>query len=117
MPGRRLTPEFRNPIWAGCPQTPVLRSVMLAGGWNRETTGDREILSELAGRPYDQVESDIIGWAEKPGDPLRKVGETWKLTSPRDAFYLLAPGLTAADLSRFDAATRSVLSETDPAFR
>jgi hypothetical protein len=113
---RRLTPEFRNPVWADCPETTVLRAVTLAGGWSRETIGDREILSELVGKPYDQVERDIIGWAEKPGDPLRKVGETWKVTSPRDAFYILAPGLTAADLSRFEVATRTVLCETDPSF-
>lgn len=112
---RHLMGEWQNPAWVASAQAPSLRAALLVGGWDEDNPQDCAVLSEIAGRPYEDVERDLIQWVDKPGDPLGKIGNTWKLTAPRDAFFLLAPCLTGGELDRFEAAVLRVLTEIDPA--
>jgi transcriptional regulator with XRE-family HTH domain len=109
-----MTAEFRRPDWVAAPQVATLRTLVLVGGWNAKSEEDQAIVATLARRPYGEVERDLIEWTERPGAPLRKIGDTWKLASPRHAYFWLAPGLTAADLDLFERIALRVLGEVDP---
>jgi transcriptional regulator with XRE-family HTH domain len=115
---RRQVPAApgRLPEWADARPTPGLIAALLAGGWNEASEHDQVILSRLGNAPYDQLLSDIAKFADQLDSPLRKVGAGWKVASPPDAWSLLAPYLTTADIDRFEAAAIEVFSADDPRY-
>jgi hypothetical protein len=115
---RRLIPSApgRVPKWAEIPVTRGLLAALLAGAWNEDTPGDKASLEQLSGEKYDVVSAELARWVGVPDSPIRKVGSTWKIASPRDAWVLLARHLTGADFERFQAVVLGVFSSIDPRF-
>lgn len=139
---RRLIPSAPGgvPDWAKVRPPQALLAALLAGGWDDSTVPDtpdsrgpdlkraklqdRARLAELAGQPYDDVVKALTDQVGQPSDgvnalvdrPLQKIGSTWRVASPRDAWMLLAGYLTAADLARFERVAHSVLASPDPRF-
>ena len=114
---RRLIPSApgRLPAWAQEPPR-VLLAALLAGGWDEASEADKAKVSELAGKPYDQVVAELVPYVGEFDSPLRKVGSTWRVASPPDAWLLLAPYLTAGEVERFEAIADAVLGSVDPRF-
>lgn len=114
---RRLIPSApgRQPAWAQNPPRALL-AALLAGGWDENAEADRQKVSDLADLPYDQVAAALAPYVGEFDSPLRKVGSTWRVTSPPDAWVPLAPYLTAGDLQRFERVALDVLGATDPRF-
>jgi transcriptional regulator with XRE-family HTH domain len=104
------------PDWAQTPPPRALLAALLAGGWEENREGDRAQLVELANRPYEELIADLAHFVGDLDKPLRKVGSTWRVASPADAWLLLAHHLTGTDLDRFEATARSVLGTTDPRY-
>ena len=115
---RRLIPSSpgRLPAWAQEPPPRSLIAALLAGGWDEEFEADKAKVSELSGKPYDQVTATLVPYVGKFDSPLRKIGSTWRMASPQDAWMLLAPYLTATDLERFEAVAREILGSIDPRY-
>lgn len=115
---RRLIPGApgRQPKWAEDPPPHALLAALLAGGWDENSDADKARLSELADAPYDSVIAALIPYVGQFDSPLQKVGSTWRIASPSDAWPLLAHHLTAADINRFEAAAHAVLGSADPRF-
>jgi transcriptional regulator with XRE-family HTH domain len=115
---RRLIPAApgRKPKWAEDPPPHALLAVLLAGGWDENGEADKARLSELADAPYDSVIAALTPYVGRFDSPLQKVGSTWRIASPSDAWVLLAHHLTVADLTRFEAAAHAVLGSADPRF-
>jgi len=115
---RRLMPAqvSRIPVWARTQPPKPLLMALLAGAWDENSKADQAILSRLANMAYDDLIAGITTYAGHLDSPLRKVGSTWKVASPRDAWLLLAKYLTAADIDRFEKAILDVLGATDPRF-
>ncbi len=115
---RRLIPAApgRLPRWAdGAPPRGLL-AAMLAGGWDEQSDADKDAVSRLAAMPYADVAAEIAPLASAIDGPLRKVGSAWKVTSPQDAWSLLAKHLTPTDLERFRAVALDILGAHDPRF-
>ncbi len=115
---RRLIPGApgRLPKWAEGMPPRALLAALLAGGWDENAEADKARLSELADAPYDQVIEVLTPLAGQFDSPLQKVGSTWRVASPSDAWFLLAHQLTAVDIKRFEAAAHAVLGSADPRF-
>jgi transcriptional regulator with XRE-family HTH domain len=115
---RRLIPAApgRKPKWAEDPPSHALLAALLAGGWDENGEADKARLSELADAPYDSVIAALTPYVGQFDSPLQKVGSTWRIASPYDAWLLLAHRLTAADINRFEAAAHAVLGSADPRF-
>jgi hypothetical protein len=109
-PGRRL------PKWAEEPPPHALLAALLAGGWDESAEADKARLAELADQPYAAVIAALVPYVGQFDSPLQKIGSTWRVASPFDAWLLLAHHLTDADIARFEATANAVLGSADPRF-
>lgn len=115
---RRLIPAApgRKPRWADDAPPHALLAALLAGGWDENVEADKARLSELADASYTSVIAVLTRYMGQFDSPLQKVGSTWRIASPFDAWMLLSQYLTAADIKRFEAAAHAVLGSADPRF-
>lgn len=115
---RRLLPSDAStePMWAQGHDARLLVAALLAGGWDSNRPGDRLILKQLSGISFDDFETQCASLTGFPDAPLRHVGTTWKVASPRDAWFRLSRLIGRPDLERFVAAAKVVLGAADPRF-
>jgi hypothetical protein len=116
---RRLIPSapgWEAPEWAKPDRARELVAVLLAGAWNEIHEPDRKAIEQLSGEKYKSIEDRLSRWATVPDSPFRKAGATWKVASPRDAWFLLAPYINSGDLDRFATVADQVLGSPDPRF-
>ena len=115
------SPGFRRPEWS---KPAVARGVvpaLLVGSWKDfieagRDSPDREILSRLARRPYEEVADTLVPWS-RGSDPLvRRKDDAWYLVSARDAWELLRSYIRHDDLERFEEAAATVLGSVHPEF-
>ncbi|MBY4640512.1 helix-turn-helix domain-containing protein [Gluconacetobacter entanii] len=115
---RRLLPGApgRLPKWAEGPPPRALLAALLAGGWDDNSEADQALLSKLADTSYEQTIATLTPYVDQFDSPLQKVGTTWRVASPSDAWFLLAHHLTTFDIKRFEEAAHSVFGSIDPRF-
>lgn len=111
-----LSAPGRLPRWANEPPSAALRAALLVGGWDDGSEADCERIAEVAGLPYDRVAADLAPLVGNFDSPLQKVGSTWRVKSPMDAWMLLASRLTSGDVSKFESVALAVLGAEDPRF-
>jgi len=116
---RRLIPSAPGlpiPEWAKPEHGRELVAALLAGAWDEKKAGDRTVLERLTGEKYDIIVGRFTRWLSVPDSPIRKVDSTWKLTSPRDAWFRLARYISTVDLDRFSSVAIEVIGSADPRF-
>lgn len=115
---RRLMPAspVRRPDWAKLPVSPALLGAVLAGAWDRDYPVDRDLLTRLTGIEYDALEAELAQFGTMLDGPMRRSGPVWKLTSLRDAWFLLGDQFTPALIDRFTTIFHETLGALDPAY-
>ena len=115
---RQLVDEAGGPTpdWASESTPHALLALVLIGQWNGDHEGDKAIVAEMVGQPYDEVERELTGLMSVPDSPVTKVGRRWRFTSHEEAWHLLAPRLTSSDVQRFERFANDVLGEVSPEF-
>lgn len=116
---RRLHPSVSarlEPAWATSANAPKMIAALLAGAWDEDKPADRERLERLAHSDYDTMVRELTPWLTVPDSPLRKAGTAWKIASPRDALFRLAPYVTAQNLQAFSEVAIAVLGSPDPRY-
>ena len=136
---RRLSadPGGDLPAWASPSPSRVLVTLSLVGQWDQSfdgspppslpgeesvatddasAIGDRQIIEQITGRSYAEVEETVTSLALMPDAPIMRVGEKWRLTSHEEAWDLLAPRLTTSDIQRFETAATELLLARSPEF-
>lgn len=104
------------PEWAQSKPPRALLAAILAGGWDETSEADQAILARLGDAPYNTLMSEVVQYAGQYDSPIRKIGSIWKVSSPQDAWLLLAKYLTNAEITRFETASIDVLSSADPRY-
>lgn len=112
---RRLTSIPKQPEWAKADSARNIIPALLAGRWTELKETDKKIISQLAGEPYESFSKKLSTWQHKSDSPILKIGEWWRLVSPIDAWFALAPFLTEADFQQFRSIVLKVLGSIDPA--
>ncbi len=115
---RRLSENdaIRMPEWAHDDKTAKdLVPMALIGTWHAESEADREIVSYVADRRYEEIEDGVARLLGFDDSPARSAGGFQGVTSKIDALYAIARRVISADLDRFFTAAEYVLSESDPA--
>jgi hypothetical protein len=97
------------PEWASQANAAKMVPVLLAGGWDETKPGDRAVLERLARVEYNSICRKLTPWLTVPDSPLRKSGSAWKVASPRDALFRLAPYIAPQDLRAFTEVAVGVL--------
>jgi len=111
-----VIPALQNPGWASSIEARNLLAALLAGSWNTRRDGDHEILEQLSGRSYEELETALTVWTRGSDPPVRHIGDVWLLSSKEDAWNLLSKYLTRADYEKLEKAVLQVLGERHPAF-
>ncbi len=114
---RRLSENaaIKMPEWARDDKTAKdLVPVAMVGTWHAESEADREIVSCVANRNYEEIEDDVARLLEFDDSPVWSSGRFHGVTSKIDALFAIARRVISADLDRFFTAAKYVLSESDP---
>lgn len=110
-----LNPGVREPLWARPEEASEVLPLMLAGSWDEDYAGDKEILATLAGHSYEEVQRTLVRWSSQSDPPIRRIGAKWILASKEDSWALLSRFLTPTDLEHFDEVIMRVFGTVDPA--
>jgi len=110
-----LATDVRKPPWSEGEQGRRLVPLLLAGGWNAETDGDRKAIEMVAARLYADIDGDLAVWSALEDPPVHRAGQTWRMVSKPALWDLLSPLITAADMARFHQLAAEVLQQPDPA--
>ena len=115
---RRLLDEAGTPLpgWASLPPSRALTALVLIGQWSEEKDGDKEIVANIAGKPYQEVEQALTPLLNIADAPLIKIGERWRYVSHEEAWHILAPYLTSTDVARLEELASGILSRKHPKF-
>lgn len=90
--------------------------VLLIGRWDETKEGDRKVLEQLSGESYETYSERLYKWLEVESPPLIKIGSSWRLTSPLDAWTNLSNLIAAKDFENLKACFPEVMQEINPAF-
>lgn len=111
---RATNPVIRNPGWLNVPQSGSLAMLCLLGTWNAGKEADRQVVSILADRPYEDIEGDLRQLAQLDDAPLLCIGSVWKAKSPLEFMGLFGNRITREQLDRFFAIAQEMLEAPDP---
>jgi transcriptional regulator with XRE-family HTH domain len=125
---RRLypsAPQRALPEWAKPENAQDILPAFFAGAWDdadatttidKQALADRDILQRFSGKTFEDFQRGLSRWIAVTDSPLRKSGSVWKIASPRDALFRLAPSISAADLKRFSDTVKEVFCTPDPRY-
>ena len=105
-----------TPDWALPPTPRSLATLVLIGQWDGDHEGDKAIVADVTGQSYEIVEQDLADLMVTAEPPMVKIGSRWRFTSHEEAWHLLAPRLTPADVERFERVAMSVFGAVSPEF-
>lgn len=108
-------PAIRTPAWAADRNIATnLVPFMLVGTWHSDNPADREALSLIANRPYDDLEKDCRHLIQLNDAPLWSIGSFRGVISKKDLLFAIARFITKEDLKRYFELAHMVLGEDDP---
>jgi len=113
---RRLSGINSRPEWAGQNTARDIIPALLVGRWKENKEPDRSVVAAIAREDYQEIAAKLGGWLLKPDCPFYKIGESWRLTSPMDAWFALAPYITSEDLRNFEKIFMDVLGANNPMY-
>lgn len=109
-----LNPAVKKPAWLDAPNASSLQILTLVGAWNEASDGDKACIAQIASRPYEDIENELLELAALDDAPVIKIGSIWKAKAPLEMLHLMASRLTGAILSRFFQVAQAVFEEPDP---
>ena len=81
-------------------KTQTIREIipaLLLGRWDESYSGDIELLEKLSETSYAKYKEVLAKWLHLPESPLKRIGETWRLTSPLDLWRSISAHLVDQD--------------------
>lgn len=113
---RRKLGNLQRPAWAKSNNVRDVFPAMLAGRWDERTSGDKDIITLLGDRSYEDTVVKLSRWVNDSDPPARHVGTRWLISSHYDAWDLIRGSVTSDDMVRFEKACSEVFGEVNPAF-
>lgn len=86
----------------------------LLGAWSENKEADQLIVSQLAGKPYEEIERDLRELSQLNDSPVLKIGAVWKAKSPLELLDLFGSRITRDQLDRFFRIAQEILATPDP---
>ena len=107
---------LQQPGWSKPGVARGMIPALLVGSWSDANPRDREVLSHLGRRPYEEMVGGLLEWSVGSDPLVRRKQDAWYLVSPEDAWRLLSRYLLEPDLERLEDVALAVLGRVDPAF-
>ena len=104
------------PEWASVNARNPLSSLILVGQWDEDNEHDRTVVASVTGCRYEDVARELTTLALSEDSPLTKIGSRWRFVSHEEAWHILAPRLTTAEVARFQKAATMILGAESPKF-
>ena len=114
---RQLEFERTAPTWALPENVSEIIPALIVGRWDENFENDRKIISQIAGDSYENYSKKLTRWLHTHDSPIVKIGSTWRLTSPFDAWTNASINLTRNDFDLLYKSAKEILSEINPAFQ
>lgn len=111
---RATNPAIRRPAWLDVSHTPSLATLCLLGVWSENKDADRLLVSQLAGKPYEEIERDLRELSQLDDSPVLRIGTVWKAKSPLELLDLFGGRITRDQLDRFFSIAQEILAASDP---
>lgn len=115
---RRLSKieAIRTPQWTKeVAIAKTLIPITLIGAWHAKSLADCEIVSNLADRPYQEIEESVAHLLQFDDCPVWSAGQYRGVASKIDALFAINKHVTEKHLKDFFLIAKNVLSEIDPA--
>ena len=136
---RRLSTDAGTapPDWASQSPSRILVTLLLVGQWDEDcdgnpplalpdksgaapddapSTGDRQIVEQIVGASYEEIEQEVVELSLMDDAPIEKVGPQWHMVSHEEAWEMLALYLTSTALKRFEDIAIETLCSFSPEF-
>jgi hypothetical protein len=113
---RQLKFDINRPHWTSPDIFRKLIPAILLNKWQDNLTGDRELISKVSKKEYDEAIRDFRLVTANLESPIIKIGELWRLVSPLDTWVHMMDKLSRDDWKMFESIALEVLSEIDPNF-
>lgn len=110
---RRRFPHagYTPPAWA---RDARLAPLVLLGAWGDQVVGDKEVVEQLTGQPYNVSRVAVAHWQAENDSPVRLILNAWEFLSLPDAWEMLRHLISPECIATFGRVTVSVLSEDEP---
>ena len=112
---RQLNFQKNTPQWATAENARDIIPALILGRWDERYPGDKAIIEKLSGDTYENYSKKLIKWLNTPDSPIVKIGTTWRLASPLDAWTYLARFMSEHDFQLLHESFIEIVSEKDPA--
>lgn len=109
-----INPAIRKPQWLETSQATALSTLCLLGAWSSSKPGDREVVSQLADRRYEEIDKDLRHLAGLDDSPVLQIGAVWKARSPLELLDLFGERITTGELDRFFESAHEILAVPNP---
>lgn len=110
------SPTDKIPNWSRNEGLDKLLPALFAGSWEDRKTGDRALISAIAGMPYEEYISAIQPYAKGENAPLFCLDGSYACIATADLWDTLWSEITQDVFVRFGEAIIELFSETDPAY-
>lgn len=111
-----ISAPAQSPAWSRADHAGTAIALLMAGAWQENVDGDREVFAKLARLPIEVALGETAALAAASDPPVRRVGTVWYLVSREDAWSLLINRLTRDDLNNVVEVAVDVLSTPDPQY-
>ena len=108
-------PAVRVPEWASQEELgEALVPLMLIGTWDEKNESDKEVVSLLANKEYEEIQRDINRLLFLNDSPIWVVGSNIGVVSKIDSLFAVSRYVTSAQIKTFFEIAQLILSEDDP---
>ena len=104
----------RQSVQGVSPQAAIV--CLLIGGWDGRNSTDRQAIERLAGRTYDDLESEFQKLATCRDPLLFHASGNWRLLSKDDAWVLHGKLVTPSAFTLYESLAAEILADDDPRF-
>lgn len=108
-------PETNQPIWNTAEAAADLIPALIAGQWQDNDEGDKEILNILFGETeYQACIKRLSKWMHLDDSPITKIGDTFRFISLSDTWVNLGHYILPQHIESLSKVSQIVLGEIDP---
>jgi len=115
---REITTEIskKQPQWLSKENIKDLIPALLAGGWNGDFDGDKEIIELLSGEKYDAYISKLTEWTNIEEAPIFRVMNTFQIISVPNLWMFIFDKITDEYINKFKESILVAFGYENPTF-